>query len=171
MKTTEIEKFTVDLQKPTNILKVLLSQWPKKSLRRKNKILLHIFWNVSKQVFRVKNHFFEHWTKLNIIFGTSNWLKPVHLLVIKLEHAIFGFLTNGHQHRTDQNPLLDLLNYSSSRLENVLWNIKLTWTCSSFDNQTPRPNFWLRMNKHKTHHYRFHNKIDFRKVGFFSRIS
>ena len=39
----------------------------------------------------VEHHFIKHQTNLNIIFRTMNELECVHLLVIKLEHPIFGF--------------------------------------------------------------------------------
>ena len=40
---------------------------------------------------RFEHHFIEHQTISNIIFRTSDELKNVHLLVIELEHPIFGF--------------------------------------------------------------------------------
>ena len=62
-------------------------------------------------------------------FSTPNELKHVHLLVIELEHPIFGF------EQTDiepNRPSLDLLNYSSNRLKHHFLSIELTRTCSSF---------------------------------------
>ena len=39
----------------------------------------------------VEHHFMKHRTNSNIIFRTLNELEHVHLLVIALEHPIFGF--------------------------------------------------------------------------------
>ena len=52
----------------------------------------------------------------NIIFRTSNELERVHLLVIELEHTIFGFEQSNIK-------LKDLLNYSSNWLEHLFSNI------------------------------------------------
>ena len=39
----------------------------------------------------VEQHFMEHRTNPNIIFWTSNKLECAHLLMIEIEHSIFGF--------------------------------------------------------------------------------
>ena len=39
----------------------------------------------------VEHYFIENRTNSNILFRTSNELKPVHLFLVKLEHHIFGF--------------------------------------------------------------------------------
>ena len=67
-------------------------------------MFLHVKWFVFEQesLFNsdgwVEHHFIEHRTNSNIIFWTSNELKSVHLLVIKLEHPIFGFEWSNIEH-------------------------------------------------------------------------
>ena len=69
-----------------------------------------------------------HRTNSYIIFWTSNELKRVHLLVIELEHPIFGF-----ENRTSNfiGISLDLLNSSSNWFEHLLFNMERTRTCST----------------------------------------
>ena len=45
-----------------------------------------------------EHHFIEHQTNLNINFRTLNELKQIHLLVIELEHPIFGFEQSNFEH-------------------------------------------------------------------------
>ena len=39
---------------------------------------------------------------------------------------------------------------TSKELENHYANIEQTWTCSSIDDETRSPNFWLQTNEHRT---------------------
>ena len=67
----------------------------------------------------VEQHFMEHRTNPNIIFWTSNKLECAHLLMIEIEHSIFGF-----QRTNIIRFSLDLSNYTWNWLENhfsVYW--------------------------------------------------
>ena len=71
--------------------------------------------------------------------------------MIELKHLNFGFELTDIKHWIEpKRPSLDLLKYSSNRLEHHFWNIKRTPTCSSFGNRTQTPFFWLRTIKHRT---------------------
>ena len=72
---------------------------------------------------------------------TSNQLERGHLLVIELEYPIFDFETYGHQTLNLIGHLLELLNYSSKRLEDHFSIIEPGQMCSSFDNRTQTPYF------------------------------
>ena len=80
---------------------------------------------------------------------TSNKLKHVYLLLIHLEHLNFG-LNKWTSNIKTKWPSIDLLNYSSNRLEHHFFNIEQTQMCSSVDNWTLTPYSWLRMIEHWT---------------------
>ena len=79
--------------------------------------------------------FFEHQTNAKIIFQTSNELKLVQLLLIQLEHSIFGFeQTNNELTQTLKE--LECVNLFVIELKHPIFGLK-------------RSNF-----KHSsTHHY------------------
>ena len=57
------------------------------------------YWN-TKVSFRL-SHFIEHLTNSNIILGTSNRHKGVHLLAIELQHPIFRFKAKNERQTTN----------------------------------------------------------------------
>ena len=62
----------------------------------------------------------------------------------------FWLWTIEHQTSNLIDPSLDLLNCLSNRLKHLFLNIEWTWTCSSFENQTRTPYFWLWTIEHWT---------------------
>ena len=78
-------------------------------------------------------------------YQTSNELKCVHLWVNETETPISWLQTNIHCTSDLVGPnYLDLLNHLSKRLKRLFSNIAGIRACSSFDNKTRSPYFWLR---------------------------
>ena len=79
----------------------------------------------------------------NTILSNIKQTECVHLLVIKLEHY-FLLQMNGNRRSNLIGPLLDLLNYSSNRLEHHFLKIE------RYRTSTILPKKWLHKFSHKT---------------------
>ena len=76
------------------------------------------------------------WTSNGFIFWWSN------------SYTLFFASTEQISNLID--PSLDLLNFSSNRLEHCFSNTERTWTCLASGNRTWTPCFWLQTIQHQT---------------------